>query len=122
MAHVIIADGDYGVLYLLKHLLQTLGWTYDAATEGIEAWHRVQQSAPDLVMAGFELTGMNGLDLLVAIKSDPRLANIKVVLMSAPENEAAARAAGCDAFVTKPFGGQTILRLLPQILSEGTSN
>ena len=119
---MIIGDGDYGVLYLLKHLLHTLGWTYDASTEGIETWQKVQQVVPDLVMADFNLTGMSGLDLLVAIKSDPRLAHIPVVLMSAPDNEAAARAAGCDAFVAKPFGGQTILRLLPQLVSEETSD
>ena len=118
MAHVIIADGDYGVLYLLKVLLNTLGWTYDATTEGIDAWQKVQEAVPDLVMADVNLSGMSGLELVLAIKSDPGLAHVPVVLMGTPENEAAAMAAGCDAFVAKPFGGQTILRLLPQLVRE----
>jgi CheY-like chemotaxis protein len=122
MAHVVIADGDYGELYLHKVLLNSLGWSYDAATDGAEAWQKAQEVVPDLVIAEINLSGMSGLDLVLTIKSDPRFALILVVLMGTPENEAAAGAAGCDAFVAKPFGGQTILRLLPQLVREDSTN
>jgi CheY-like chemotaxis protein len=122
MPHVVIADDDYGVLYLVATLVQQLGWTSDLASDGVEAWEKVQQMVPDLVVSDINMPEMNGLDLLRAIKSSPTLAQIPVVLMSSAENEAEARAAGCDAFVAKPFGGQTILTLLPQLLPPEPSN
>jgi CheY-like chemotaxis protein len=122
MPHVVIADDDYGVLYLVATLVQQLGWTSDLASDGVEAWEKVQQMVPDLVVSDINMPEMNGLDLLRAIKSSPTLAHIPVVLMSSAENEAEARAAGCDAFVAKPFGGQTILTLLPQLLPPEPSN
>jgi hypothetical protein len=36
MAHVVIADADFGVLYLLAMLIQRLGWTSDMADNGFE--------------------------------------------------------------------------------------
>ena len=122
MPHVVIADDDYGVLYLVAILVQRLGWTSDLVSNGVEAWEKVQQIVPDLVVSDIDMPGMNGLDLLRAIKSSPNLAHIPVVLMSSPDNEPEARAAGCDAFVAKPFGGQTILTLLPQLLPPENSN
>ncbi len=82
----------------------------------------MQQVVPDLVVADISMPGMNGLDLLSAIKNHPSLAHIPVVLISSEDNEAAARAAGCAAFLTKPFSGQTILTLLPQLLPPEPSN
>ncbi len=122
MAHVIIADDDYGVLYLVAMLVRRLGWTSDLVSDGVQAWQKVQEQVPDLVVSAISLPEMNGLDLLRAIKSSPLLAHIPLVLMSSADDEAAARSAGCDAFVTKPFGGQTILTLLPQLLPPEPSN
>ncbi len=104
MVPVVLADDDYGMLYLVATLVLHLGWTSDLAPDGVEAWEKVQQVVPDLVVSDISMPGMNGLDLLGAIKSSPSLDHIPVVLMSSADHEAAARAAGCDAFVTKPFG------------------
>jgi CheY-like chemotaxis protein len=122
MAHVVIADEDYGVLYLLAILINRLGWTSDMAVNGIEAWDKVRQQGPDLVMAEMDLPGMSGLDLVGAIQGHPPLEHIPAVLMGQAGNEAAARAAGCAAYLTKPFGGQTVLRLLPQLLPQEPSD
>ncbi len=122
MTHVVIAEDDYGMLYLMKHLLRTLEWTCDAETNGVDAWQRVQEVEPDLVVSDINMPGMSGLDLVRAIKSDPRLAHIPVVLISSADNEAEAMDAGCDAFVAKPFGGQTILTLLPKLMGQEPSD
>lgn len=118
MAHVVIADGDYGVLYLLQHLLRTLGWTYVSALDGIEAWNLVQQVIPDLVIADANLAGINGLELTQMIKRQPRLTNIPVVLLGPSQQEGLAVSVGAEAFISKPFGGQAILSLLPRLVTE----
>jgi CheY-like chemotaxis protein len=122
MAHVVIADADYGVLYLLATLIDRLRWTSNLAANGVEAWEKMQQQVPDLVMVDVDLPGMRGLELLRAVKSHPPLAHIPVVLMGQAGHEAAARAAGCAAYLTKPFGGKAVLRLLPQLLPRQPSD
>jgi CheY-like chemotaxis protein len=107
MALVVIADEDYGVLYLLAILIDRLGWTSDMAANGAEAWEMVSRQTPDVVIAEVDLPGMSGLDLLRAIKSSPSLAHTAVVLMGSQDDEAAASAAGCASFVTKPSGGRS---------------
>jgi CheY-like chemotaxis protein len=115
MPHVIIADDTYNILYLVQHTANMLGWTCDTFDNGAEAWQMMQRLSPDLVISDINMPGMSGLDLTLAIKSDPRFSHIPVVLMSSSGQEGAAYAAGCDAFVAKPFGAQTLLQLLPQL-------
>ncbi len=45
MAHVIIADDDYGILYLVAMLVRRLGWTSDLVSDGVQAWQKVQGQA-----------------------------------------------------------------------------
>jgi two-component system, cell cycle response regulator DivK len=77
---------------------------------------------PDLVISDINMPGMSGLDLALSIKSDSRLSHIPVVLMSSPGQEEAARAAGCDAFVAKPLGGQTLLQILLELVAQKPAN
>jgi CheY-like chemotaxis protein len=120
MAHVVIADEDYGVLYLLAILISRLGWSSDMAVNGIAAWEKVQRQAPNLLIAELGLSGPNGLELLRAVKRNPPLARIPVVLMGSTGHEAAARVGGCAAYLTKSFGGQAGLTSLPLLVSGDT--
>lgn len=115
MPHVVVADDSYEILYLVQHIVDTLGWTCDTATSGTEAWEMVQRLAPDLVISDINMPGMSGLDLTLGIKSNSLLSHTPVLLMSSPDQEGAARAAGCDAFIAKPFGGQTLIQLLLEL-------
>jgi CheY-like chemotaxis protein len=116
MPHVLIADDSYEILYLVQYLVNTLGWTSDTATNGTEAWQMAQRLAPNLVITDVNMPGMSGLELVLAIKSNPSLSHIPVLVMSSADQEESARAAGCDAFMAKPFGEQALLQLLSQLV------
>ena len=121
MTRVMIVDDDYETQYLVQRVVNILGWTFDAATDGTRAWQVIQQVVPDLVISEVDIPGMSGLDLALNIKSGPRLGHIPVVLMGPPMLERTALAAGCDAFVAKPFNSQTLLQLLPQLIPQEPS-
>lgn len=121
MTRVMIVDDDYETQYLVQRIVSTLGWTFEAATNGTGAWQVIQQTLPDLVISGVDIPGMSGLDLTLTIKSDPRLGHIPVVLMGFPMLERTALAAGCDAFIAKPFNEQTLLQLLTQLMPQEPS-
>lgn len=61
MAHVVIADADYGVLYLLAILIARLGWTSDMAASGAEAWVKVQRHMADRMTSMTGYPGCGGL-------------------------------------------------------------
>jgi signal transduction histidine kinase len=78
----------------------------DAAGDGAEALQLIGQNRPDLVLTDVMMPGTSGLDLCRAIKEDPSLRHIPVILLTARgENEAALEGyeAGADDFVSKPF-------------------
>ncbi len=78
----------------------------DAASDGAEALELMKNNRPDLVLTDVMMPGVSGLDLTRAIKDDPSLRHIPVILLTARgENEAALEGyeAGADDFVSKPF-------------------
>jgi signal transduction histidine kinase len=78
----------------------------DSAGNGAEALKLMKQNRPDLVLTDVMMPGTSGLDLCRAIKEDPSLRHIPVILLTARgESEAALDGyeAGADDFVSKPF-------------------
>jgi signal transduction histidine kinase len=78
----------------------------DAAGNGAEALELMKKNRPDLVLTDVMMPEVSGLDLTRAIKGDPSLRQIPVILLTARgENEAALEGygAGADDFVSKPF-------------------
>ena len=120
MPHVIIADDDETMRYLVQQIVGSLGWTFDVAADGVEALEVMERAMPDLVITDVGMPRMNGIDLLLAIKGDPRFANVPVVIMSSINRELEAREAGCAAFIAKPFSVDALLDLLSQVLEGET--
>ena len=78
----------------------------DAAGDGAEALELMKKNRPDLVLTDVMMPGTSGLDLTRAIKEDPSLRHIPVILLTARgESETALEGydAGADDFVSKPF-------------------
>lgn len=81
-------------------------YVVDAAADGAEALKLLEQNRPDLVLTDVMMPGTSGLDLCRAIKGNPSLRHIPVILLTARgEDEAALEGyeAGADDFVAKPF-------------------
>ena len=121
MVHVVIADDDDIVRYLVEQIVSILGWTFDSAMNGMQALRLIEGAMPALVISDVRMPGMNGIELLRAIKSNPRLSHIPVVLTSSGDMELEAREAGCSAFVAKPFSVDRLLQILPQAVLEASS-
>ncbi len=84
----------------------------ETAKDGAEALEVLKKNRPDLVLSDVMMPGTSGLDLCRAIKADPGLRHIPVILLTARgESEAALEgyAAGADDFVSKPFHTKVLL-------------
>ena len=93
---------------LREFLEWQLGRTYrvDAATDGDEALDMARQAAPDLILADVLMPRMTGHDLVRAVRGDPVLRSVPVLLLSGRNDMASiveGLEAGADGYLTKPF-------------------
>ena len=85
--------------------LQFSGYEVAEAANGIEAIEKTQALLPDIVLMDLALPQMDGWEATRRLKSDPTTKDIPVVALTGHAlagHAEGARAAGCDAFVTKP--------------------
>ncbi|MDA0735076.1 MAG: response regulator [Chloroflexi bacterium] len=122
MVHAVIAEDDAIVRKLLEEIVSILGWGFDSVANGAQALSAVERVMPDVVISDVNMPVMTGIGLVRAIKGNPSLSQIPVVLLSSVDRESAALENGADAFVAKPFTVDTLLKLLPQLISAGQSD
>jgi len=102
---ILVAEDEDDLRGFIVGLLSKT-YTVDAARNGAEALELIKKNRPDLVLTDVMMPEVSGLDLARALKQDPSLSNIPVILLTARgENEAALEGfnAGADDFVSKPF-------------------
>jgi len=108
---VVLADDNADMRDYVRRLL---GGRYDvaAAADGQAALDAIRRRRPDLVLSDVMMPGLDGFGLLRAIRSDPSLRDMPVILLSARAGEEA-RAEGLDAgaddYLTKPFSARELL-------------
>lgn len=117
MPRIVIADDEPMILSLVGRIVTGMSCTFHSATNGVEALQRVEQVMPDLVLSDIMMPEMSGIDLVRAMKNNPALSHIPIVLMSSGEREAQALAAGCTAFISKPFRIEELIRILRRLVA-----
>src|SRR5215211_3730150 len=96
-----------------------------AVGDGRQAIERIVADRPDIVLADVAMPERNGYEVASFIKSDPRFANIPVLLLTAafePIDEARARAIGCDGVIVKPFEPQMLVDRVRELLAARSSS
>jgi signal transduction histidine kinase len=105
LPRVLIAEDEGDLRGFIVGVLKDT-YEVDSAGDGAEALELMKKNRPDLVLTDVMMPGTSGLDLTRAIKADPSLRQIPVILLTARgESEAALEGydAGADDFVSKPF-------------------
>jgi signal transduction histidine kinase len=108
---ILVVDDNADMRRYLRRILQE-SWKVETANDGMAALAKVRKSAPDLIIADLMMPGLDGLSLLGALRDDPGLADIPVMVLSARANEDAsidALSAGADDYLPKPFVARELL-------------
>ncbi|HTV24566.1 MAG TPA: response regulator [Polyangiaceae bacterium] len=101
---ILIVDDEPGIVDVLIAVLEDAGHRASGATNGQEGLSRLKASLPDLMLLDVEMPVLDGEETLRALKADPRLAAVPVLMMSGiPESMVKRRCRGYDAFLRKPF-------------------
>ena len=119
---VLIADDEPNVRLLVNTLISSGQYAVLEAADGDEAWQLLQAHRPALAVLDVQMPGRSGLELTRAIRSDPALADTKVILLTARAQEADIKeglAAGANSYLTKPFSPLQLLTGVEQALQSG---
>ena len=110
MVHILIVDDQANVRTAVLQLLLSCNrtdLTIDQATNGTDALRRLQSRSYDLMISDTDMPGMNGTDLMHAVRADEKLKSLPVILMLAvgagKQDVLNAVALGISGFIIKPF-------------------
>jgi CheY-like chemotaxis protein len=109
---ILVVDDTETVLIYTKMMLAGQPAEVVFARNGSEALRRVEEQTPDLILMDIMMPEMDGVEACRRLKSDPRTGAIPVVMVTTkgnPEKVEEAFAAGCDDYLTKPFGKLDLL-------------
>jgi CheY-like chemotaxis protein len=116
--HVLVVDDDPLILEVLQTVLDLEEFRVTTATDGASALERLAEARPDVVVCDVMMPGMDGLEVCRRIKADPATAAVPVVLLTArdrSEDRAEGEAAGCDAYLTKPFSPLHLIEVIGEV-------
>ena len=101
---VLVLEDSRIIATLLKKLLESEGFNVLVAADGSSGLKAAREGLPRLVVADFHMPGMNGLEVVKALRADPRTHNIPILMLSAndrADDRIEALAAGADDYVVK---------------------
>lgn len=111
-ARVLIADDNADMRAYLSGLLRGAGYEVTAVSDGRQALESVRADLPDLVVSDVMMPGLDGLELVAALRADTRTAALPVLLLSAragQESSIEGLSAGADDYLVKPFAAAELL-------------
>ena len=103
---VLVADDDDDILLLVTTRLKRDGYEIVSARNGTDALELARRHSPRVAVLDVGMPGMDGLEVLAAIRADDSLAGTRVLLLTAKAQESDVRRGydiGADAYVKKPF-------------------
>ncbi|MGH8237051.1 MAG: chemotaxis response regulator CheY [Steroidobacteraceae bacterium] len=116
----LVVDDFSTMRRIVKNLLNDLGYANVAeADDGNTALPMLQAGGIDFLVTDWNMPGMPGLDLLKAVRADPKLAKLPVLMLTAEakrEQIVEAAQAGVNGYVIKPFTAITLKEKIDKIL------
>ena len=116
---ILVVDDFSTMRRIIKNLLKDLGFTnIQEADDGNTALPMLQKGDFDFVVTDWNMPGMQGIDLLRAIRSSDSLKHLPVLMVTAEakkEQIVAAAQAGVNGYVVKPFTAATLKEKLDKI-------
>ena len=123
MVHILIVDDQANVRTAVLQLLLSCNrtdLTIDQATNGTDALRRLQSRSYDLMISDTDMPGMNGADLMRAVRADEKLKRLPVILMLAvgagKQDVLDAVALGISGFIIKPFRPEQLKVQITKVL------
>lgn len=103
---VLIVDDEYAGRETLQSILEGEGYQLEMAENGMQAIEKARELLPDVILLDVMMPGMTGFEVCQRIRSDPEIAEIPIIVLTALDDRESlltALKAGADDFISKPF-------------------
>ena len=117
---VLVVDDYKTMTRIIRQFLNQLGFrNVDEASDGQQALGMLKTKQYGLVISDWNMQPMTGIELVRAIRADGQLKNTPFIMVTAeslPQNILAAKEAGVNNYIVKPFNAQTLQRVVFSVL------
>jgi two-component system chemotaxis response regulator CheY len=117
--NVLIVDDYKTMLRIIKNLLGQIGFNnVDEATDGTMAFAKLKEKKYGLVISDWNMEPMSGFELLQKVRADAELKAMPFILVTAEsktENVIAAKQAGVNNYIVKPFNAETLKQKIESV-------
>jgi len=118
----LVVDDFSTMRRIVRNLLKELGYTnVDEAEDGVVAMQKLTAGGFDFVVSDWNMPNMTGIELLKAIRANPQLAHLPLLMITAEakkENIIEAAQAGASGYIVKPFTAATLAEKLGKIFEK----
>ncbi len=119
---VLVVDDYNTMIRIIRNLLKQLGFEdVDDASDGSAALTKLREKKYGLVISDWNMEPMTGYELLKEVRSDPGLSKTPFIMVTAEsktENVIAAKKAGVNNYIVKPFNAQTLKTKIEAVFAE----
>ena len=117
---LLLADDSVTIQKVVQITFSSDDYDLTVVDNGDIAYEKARSQRPDLILADVFMPGKNGYELCAAVKNDPSLATVPVLLLTGtfePFDEAKARSVGADRWIAKPFESQGLIACVEELLT-----
>ena len=119
---VLVVDDYNTMIRIIRNLLKQLGFEdVDDASDGSAALAKMRDQKYGLVISDWNMEPMTGYELLKEVRADPGLTKTPFIMVTAEsktENVIAAKKAGVNNYIVKPFNAQTLKTKIEAVFAE----
>ncbi len=120
---VLVVDDYKTMLRIIRNLLKQIDFhNVEDAADGHEALRKLREGEFGLVISDWNMQPMTGLQLLQAVRAEPKLAHTPFIMVTAEskaDNVVAAKQAGVSTYIVKPFNAETLRDKMEKVLLRG---
>jgi DNA-binding response OmpR family regulator len=112
-ARVLVIDDDNQIRALTVEMLEAEGYRVDSAADGTAGLSIAYRESPDLILCDVQMGGVDGYEVLAALRRDPRTAIIPVIFFTGVGGDTAVRHdmnLGADDYLVKPISTELLVR------------
>jgi two-component system chemotaxis sensor kinase CheA len=117
---ILVVEDSITSRMLLKNILEAAGYQVQTAVDGVEAFTTLKEGSFDLIVSDIEMPRMNGFELTAKIRSDEKLADLPLVLVTSltdPKDRERGIEVGADAYIVKSsFDQSNLLDVIQRLI------
>lgn len=123
MKKILVIEDDANIRESLVELLEMKSFELISADNGTDGLKLAQEKIPDLILCDVMMPGLNGYEVVEAIRKDSRLAKLPFIFLSAKAMDTDiqhAKNLGANSYLTKPFRAQELFSIVDDLLKNNS--